>query len=86
MPIMKQNDIIDVIYDTICGYKPEEAYQILEKVRAGQYISVEWIKNKKVDFQNENKPFNYLRGMQDGFNDCIDYLLSEWEKENAKID
>ena len=47
-------------------------------------VSIEWIKKKKVDFQNKDYPFNYCRGMQDGFNDCIDYLLSEWEKENDK--
>ena len=46
-------------------------------------IPIEWIKNKKVDFQNESKSYNYLRGMQDGYNDCIDYLLSEWELENG---
>lgn len=48
------------------------------------FIHIEWIKKKKVDFQNKDYPFNYCRGMQDGFNDCIDYLLSEWEKESRK--
>lgn len=52
-----------------------------EEVKA---ITIEWIKKKKVDFQNKDYPFNYCRGMQDGFNDCIDYLLSEWEKESRK--
>lgn len=44
MPIIKQNDIIDVIYDTICGYEPEEAYKILELYQAKQLIPIEWIK------------------------------------------
>lgn len=43
-------------------------------------IPVEWIKNKKVDFQNKYYPFNYTRGVQEGYNDCIDYLIDEWEK------
>lgn len=49
-------------------------------------IPVEWIKKQKVDFQNEDYPFNYCRGFQDGFNDCIDYLLSEWEEENQSLE
>lgn len=45
-------------------------------------IPIEWIKEQKVDFQNKDYPFNYCRGIQDGFNDCIDYLLSKWEEED----
>lgn len=44
MPIIKQNDIIDVIYDTICGYEPEKAYEILELYQAKRLIPIEWIK------------------------------------------
>ena len=33
-------------------------------------ISVEWIRSQKVDYQNKYLPFDYCRGMQDGFNDC----------------
>ena len=47
-------------------------------------IPVDWIEKQKVDFQNEDYPFNYLRGVQDGYNDCIDYLIDEWEEENGK--
>lgn len=55
--------------------------RLLVDGKDGDTISVEWLKKKKVDFQNEDLPFNYCRGMQDGFNGCIDYLLSEWEEE-----
>lgn len=48
-------------------------------------IPVDWIEKQKVDFENEDHPFNYCRGFQDGFNDCIDYLLSEWAEENEDI-
>lgn len=54
----------------------------IEEIPTVKAIPVDWIEKQKVDFQNEDHPFNYCRGFQDGFNDCIDYLLSEWEKEN----
>ena len=47
-------------------------------------IPIEWIKKQKVDFQNEDYPFNYLRGVQDGYNDCIDTLIMNWEEENER--
>ena len=49
-------------------------------------IPIEWIRSQKVDYQNKYLPFDYCRGMQDGFNDCIDYLLSEWEEENQSLE
>ena len=61
-------------------------WNILQGKEYQPAIPIEWIKNKKVDFQNKDYQFNYTRGMQDGYNDCIDYLLSEWEKENERMD
>ena len=58
----------------------------IENAPTVKAIPIEWIKNKKVDFQNEDYPFNYCRGFQDGYNDCIDYLLSEWEEENQSLE
>ena len=45
MPIIVENEdnIIDVIYDRVCGYKLSEAVQILEKYRTKQLIPIEWI-------------------------------------------
>lgn len=57
----------------------------IEEIQTVKAIPVDWIEKQKVDFQNEDHPFNYCRGFQDGFNDCIDYLLSEWAEENEDI-
>ena len=43
-------------------------------------ITIEWIKNKKIEYEHDR--YDYVRGCFDGFNDCIDYLIDEWEKEN----
>ena len=43
-------------------------------------IPIEWIKSKKIEYQHDR--YDYVRGCFDGFNDCIDYLINEWEKEN----
>ena len=59
-------------------------WSILQGKEYQPSIPVEWIKKQKVDFQNEDYPFNYCRGFQDGYNDCIDYLVSEWEEENEQ--
>ena len=59
--------------------KVNEELRAIPSVKA---IPIEWIKKQKVDFQNEDYPFNYTRGVQDGYNDCIDYLIDEWEEEN----
>ena len=43
-------------------------------------IPIEWIKSKKIEYEHDR--YDYVRGCFDGFNDCIDYLINEWEKEN----
>ena len=43
-------------------------------------IPIDWIKSKKIEYEHDR--YDYVRGCFDGFNDCIDYLIDEWEKEN----
>lgn len=43
-------------------------------------ISIEWIKSKKIEYEHDR--YDYVRGCFDGFNDCIDYLIDGWKKEN----
>lgn len=69
MPIIKQNDIIDVIYDKICGYEPEEAYKILELYQAKRLIPVEWIEKKLNCCDNINAEI------------FVKSLIRDWEKE-----
>ena len=45
-------------------------------------IPIEWIKSKKIEYEHDR--YDYVRGCFDGFNDCIDYLINEWEKENEQ--
>lgn len=54
------------------------------KAKIVQAIPIEWIEKQRVDFENEDHPFNYCRGFQDGYNDCIDYLIDEWKEENEQ--
>ena len=42
-------------------------------------IPIEWIKSKKIEYEHDR--YDYVRGCFDGFNDCIDYFIDEWEKE-----
>ena len=82
MPIMKQNDdlLIDVIYDTVCGYKPEEAFKILEMVRARGYIPIEFIQDEIKRFEEIGD--NAIPKLQPKYYDRAKYLrelLSSWE-------
>lgn len=74
MPMIKQNDVIDVIYDSIYGYSLEEAFKILEDHRKGTYIPVEWLLEK-----SRKLPFTSEKGMY------IDEILEEWEEEQASL-
>lgn len=67
------NDIIDVIYDKICGYPLEEAYKILDNHRNGAYIPIEWIKKYA---KKGGKIANILFPFE------IEMMLEDWEKEN----
>ena len=60
----------------------DEAMRILEQYRNKKLIPVDWIKRKKEI--NVHEEYDYVRGCFDGFNDCIDYLISEWEEENEQ--
>lgn len=75
MPMIKQNDIIDVIYDSIYGYSLEEAFKILEDHRKGAYIPIEWIEKWFSQFYGE-------QGLE--WNKCKRFMLEDWEKENDK--
>lgn len=75
MPIIKQNDIIDVIYETICGYEPEKAYEILELYRTKRLIPIDWIKDYvgpgiSDDIFQRNRKF-------------VLNMINDWEKENG---
>lgn len=58
-----------------------EAMKLLEQYRNKQLIPVDWIKRRKTT--NYHKEYDYVRGCFDGYNDCIDTLIMDWE---AKID
>ena len=77
-----ENDIVE----NVTTKAVSRVVAILQGQPTVKAIPIEWIKKQKVDFQNEDYPFNYCRGFQDGFNDCIDYLLSEWEEENQSLE
>lgn len=81
-----QNDVIDVIYDTICGYPLNEAYEILENHRAGKYIPVEWLKNKSKDLADAywNNVRNKLVLNMNELPLVIDEIVRIWGKENDK--
>lgn len=60
----------------------DEAMKLLEQYRNKQLIPVDWIKSRKTT--NYHEEYDYVRGCFDGFNDCIDYLISEWKEENEQ--
>ena len=62
--------------------KIDEAMKIVEQYRNKQLIPVDWIKSKKSSCFHEK--YDYVRGYYNGYNACIDYLISEWEEENEK--
>ena len=74
MPMIKQNDVIDVIYDSIYGYSLEEAFEILEGHRKGAYIPIEWIEK----FMNKFR-CDMVTSDEYAF---LHFMLCEWEKEN----
>ncbi len=73
MPIIKHNDIIDVIYDKICGYEPEEAYKILELYHCKRLIPIEWVDSYCTDCSIDLRDNNVK---------AIKMLLEDWKKEN----
>ena len=67
------NDVLDIIYDSICGYPLEDAYKILEDHRRGMYISVDWIEK-------------WMRKSENTYNrEQVYEMLSDWEKENEGL-
>ena len=58
----------------------ERLRRLLESQPTVEAIPIEWIKSKKIE--QEHDRYDYERGCFDGFNDWIDYLINEWEKEN----
>lgn len=69
MKAIKQNDVIDVIYDSIYGYSLEEAFKILEDHRKGVYIPIEWIEE-----------WGWKNGMSESMS--LRVMIEDWEKEN----
>lgn len=69
MPVIKQNDIVDVVYDTICGYKPEEAFEILKKFRAGAYMPIDWADEKVDKYYSETVKLGWeeLKHLWEGY-------------------
>ncbi len=73
------NDVLDIIYDAICGYPLEEAYKILEDHRKGLYIPVEFIQEqiiKTSDITNSDELDILYAGN-------LGYLLKVWRKRNG---
>ncbi len=54
--------------------------RLLVDGKDGEAIPVEWIKSKKIEYEHDK--YDYCKGCFDGFNDCIDYLIEDWEREN----
>lgn len=52
------NDVLDVIYDNICGYPLEEAYKILDEHRVGKYIPVDWLLSLRVKYLEADCPMS----------------------------
>ena len=73
MRAIKQNDIIDVIYDTWYGLPLEEADKVVHDYVLKKLIPIEWIKAWGDHFINEK---GYYTG--DGY-DTIWDMLEEWE-------
>lgn len=71
MKAIKQNDVIDVIYDSIYGYSLEEAFKILEDHRKGAYIPIEWIKQ----YWDIHRVGNMT----------IWNMLNAWDEEQARL-
>lgn len=57
-------------------------YYMLDNAPTVKAIPIEWIKSKKTEITHEK--YDYVRGCQEGYNDCIDMLIEDWEKENDR--
>jgi len=60
--------------------RPHQFMYEIERAPTVEAIPIEWIKSKKIEYEHDR--YDYVRGCFDGFNDCIDYLINEWEEEN----
>lgn len=76
MKAIKQNDVIDVIYDSIYGYSLEEAFKILEDHRKGVYIPIEWIDGYIKRRANDVNIYAEILFISD--------MVKKWEEENGK--
>lgn len=73
-------NIIDVVYQTIYGLPIKEAIHVVKLYQEKQLIPVDWIKSRKAT--NVHEKYDYVKGCFDGFNDCIDTLIMDWKEEN----
>ena len=69
-------------WDSGCWIRYKMFENVIEEQPTVKAIPIEWIKSKKIEYEHDR--YDYVRGCFDGFNDCIDYLIDEWEKENEK--
>lgn len=62
-------NIIDVVYQTIYGLPVKEAIQVVKKYQEKQLIPIEWLKR-----------YELAKGQEVRLQDAI----NKWEKENGK--
>ena len=70
----------DVDGDITITVAKEHTSYVNDETPTVKALPIEWIKSKKIEYEHDR--YDYVRGCFDGFNDCIDYLIDEWEKEN----
>lgn len=78
-------NIIDVVYQTIYGLPVKEALHVVELYEAKQLIPIEWI----LKWADKNcmycLDYDYPTEKYDGWYD-INNMLKDWEKENERMD
>lgn len=74
-------NIIDVVYQSIYGLPIKEAMQVIKKYQEKQLIPVEWIEKWSEKFYKVINGKKYYTG--DGYDTVWD-MMEDWEKENGK--
>lgn len=73
MRAMKQDDVIDVIYDSWYGLPLDEADKVVWDYAHRKLIPIEWLKNKVKEALDEHRIDDAL---------FLKECLAKWEKEN----
>lgn len=63
-------NIIDVVYQSIYGLPVRDAMQVIKKYQEKQLIPIEWIKKQAFEYPQLNRNLFYQM------------IIEQWEKEN----